>query len=72
MVECVEGAQPNNFSEHINAAKTFSFPLQRRNRAVPVGDEESSGNPTASTFLALAVLIGQVLFSGVSSYLPFS
>jgi hypothetical protein len=59
MVECVEGAQLNNFSsEHIDAAKTGSFPLQRRNRAVLVGDEESSGNPTASTFLALAVLIG--------------
>ena len=43
MVECVEGAQPKNFSKHIDATKTSSFSLQGRNRAAPVGDEESWG-----------------------------
>ena len=42
--------------------KTSSFSLQG---IAPVGDEESWGDPAASTILAIAVFLGQVLISGV-------
>ena len=57
----MDGAQPKNFSGHIDATKTSSFSLQGRNRAAPVGDEESWGDPAASTILAIVVFLGQVL-----------
>jgi len=46
------------FQDTLMQPKTSSFSLQG---IAPVGDEESWGDPAASTILAIAVFLGQVL-----------
>ena len=72
MVECVEGAQPKNFPENNDATKTSSFSLQGRNRAAPVGDEESWGIQQHQQFFSYSCVISGVCLALGEALFVFS